>query len=159
MEQFRKGGVNRIDPLSGKEVPLPHRAVGIDWEYFLELLPGQSALLTVGQEAVLNVKRMEKSVELNGPWEVVFMEGKPNLPSSAHLQKLVSWTTLPDSAVYFSGTARYSITFDPPRDATSATDVDLDLGDVREVADVKLNGVHVGTGWSIPFRFPYQKIC
>lgn len=157
LEQFRKGGVNRIDPLSGKEVPLPHRAVGIDWEYFLELLPGQSALLTVGQEAVLNVKRMEKSVELNGPWEVVFMEGKPNLPSSAHLQKLVSWTTLPDSAVYFSGTARYSITFDLPRDATSATDVDLVLGDVREVADVKLNGVHVGTGWSIPFRFTLPK--
>jgi hypothetical protein len=30
----------------------------------------------------------------------------------------------------------------------------IDLGDIRESAKVKLNGVDLGTAWSLPFRLP-----
>ncbi|HTF19936.1 MAG TPA: hypothetical protein VK658_17810 [Chryseolinea sp.] len=33
-----------------------------------------------------------------------------------------------------------------------ANEVVLDLGDVREVADVRLNGQSLGTAWCIPFQ-------
>jgi hypothetical protein len=67
------------------------------------------------------------------------------------MSNLVSWTTLSDSAGYFSGTARYTTTFDLPNGLIASTYV-LDLGDVREVADVRLNGQPVGTAWCLPFR-------
>jgi hypothetical protein len=65
---------------------------------------------------------------------------------------LKSWTELSDSAAYFSGTARYKVVFDAPAPIVKNDNVILDLGDVREVASVKLNGQALGTVWHIPFR-------
>jgi hypothetical protein len=63
---------------------------------------------------------------------------------------LASWTSLADEeAKKFAGTARYRIEFDAP---ASADEWLLDLGEVREVARVKLNGEALGTAWSLPFR-------
>jgi hypothetical protein len=44
------------------------------------------------------------------------------------------------------------LTFDLPADFNTQKKVVLDLGDVREVADVTLNGKKIGTAWSLPFR-------
>jgi hypothetical protein len=62
-----------------------------------------------------------------------------------------SWTTLSDPrAQAFSGTARYRVSFDAP--AMRADAWELDLGDVREAARMRLNGVDLGIAWSLPFR-------
>jgi hypothetical protein len=81
-----------------------------------------------------------------------FLEGKPYLPKATTLTQLGSWASLSDSASYFSGTARYSLTFDLPKGFNPTQKLTLDLGDVREVADVTLNGKKIGTAWSLPFR-------
>jgi hypothetical protein len=44
------------------------------------------------------------------------------------------------------------LTFDVPAGIEKASKIVLDLGDVREVADVTLNGQKIGTAWSLPFR-------
>ncbi len=83
---------------------------------------------------------------------MTFLKGKPSLPAPAKVPTLKSWTTLPDSADYFSGTARYSLSFEVPAGVASRKELILDLGDVREVASVTINGKPVGVAWSLPFQ-------
>jgi len=90
-------------------------------------------------------------MEIRGPWHVGF-EGV-EAPSKQVLEKLIPLNKHDDSSVrFFSGTAVYSTTFEP-RALDSASRVFLDLGEVREVAEVVLNGESLGIAWKPPFRF------
>ena len=90
---------------------------------------------------------------LEGPWEVRFPENL-GAPPSVRTAKLTSWTDSSDPGVkYFSGTATYTKAiqaaaswFRPGRH------IYLDLGKVRDVAEVELNGVSVGLTWAPPYR-------
>ena len=66
------------------------------------------------------------------------------------LERLGSWTEIPDM-LRFSGTATYSteVNLDLP---SRATRVVLDLGDVREIAEVTVNGKPAGVAWKRPYR-------
>jgi len=66
--------------------------------------------------------------------------------------KLVSWTENTDTAIkYFSGTANYENHFDLASIDKSATYI-LDLGEVKNIAEVIINGKNVGTVWKKPFK-------
>lgn len=68
---------------------------------------------------------------------------------------LVSWTGLGDPAArWFCGTARYTCRFALPGSLHPDEPFELDLGDVREVAEVRLNGQALGKAWALPFRVP-----
>jgi hypothetical protein len=54
-------------------------------------------------------------------------------------------------AAYFAGKARYTLQFSLDKKYYNHA-IWLDLGDVRETADVKLNGNKLGTAWCLPFR-------
>jgi hypothetical protein len=91
-----------------------------------------------------------RTTPLTGPWKLEFIEGGPVLPPAAELRELGSWTKLPDPAVLnFSGTAKYTTTFDHPGGAA----VRLDLGQVRHTARVYLNGKPLGSSWCAPRVF------
>ncbi|WP_454759648.1 glycosyl hydrolase [Caulobacter segnis] len=64
--------------------------------------------------------------------------------------KLGSWTASGDPKVrYFSGTATYATTFQAPKARQGR--VLLNLGEVKNLASVTLNGKLVGTAWKAPF--------
>ncbi|MBC7363709.1 MAG: prolyl oligopeptidase family serine peptidase [Candidatus Aminicenantes bacterium] len=100
------------------------------------------------------IVRTVASLEITGPWEVRF---PPNLgaPSSYVFEKLVSWTEVQDERIkYFSGTATYVKEFEVP--ASMVVDshrLELDLGKVRNVADVTLNGIPLGIAWKPPYSY------
>ncbi|SKC09738.1 glycosyl hydrolase [Dyadobacter psychrophilus] len=121
---------------------------------YLKLLPGQSCFLreTTKNASKEKVNIADKEFEIKGKWDLKFLKGRPSIPAGAKLNELKTWTSLPDSAVYFSGTARYEVRFDCPDNLLKSGIKILDLGDVREVAAVKLNGKPIGTAWSIPFH-------
>jgi len=131
-------------------------------EIYLQLQPGESCFVKTfinekidGLEWVYNKSKMD-AFELNGQWQVDFIQGAPKLPSSFTTDKLASWTVLGDSAaVNFAGTARYMLKFDLPD--VSADDWILDLGKLCESAGIKLNGHELGTLWSFPFNIPIGK--
>ncbi len=81
------------------------------------------------------------------PWTLAFA-GRPEvtLPAGPGL-----WTELDDEARAFSGTAVYRTEFalDGPLDEGS---VWIDLGEVRDIARVVVNGVDCGVAWTAPFR-------
>jgi hypothetical protein len=64
-------------------------------------------------------------------------------------EDLPSWTDLAKSR-YFSGTGAYEAEFDAPDFKNLG--VELDLGTVRETADVHLNGAPSGVLWMRPYR-------
>ena len=85
-----------------------------------------------------------------GPWQVEFPPGL-GAPPKIDLTELASWTTHPDPGVkYFSGTATYRRSFECP--SPVAGRILLDLGDVRVLAEVTVNGKHLGVLWKPPFR-------
>jgi hypothetical protein len=119
----------------------------------IHLMPGQSIFITEGK----NVRKewlwlnATEEIELKGKWQIDFEEGMPIKPNSYDVKKLTSWTNAPDSnAQYWNGYAKYSIDFD--MNGQNYGSSILDLGDVRETAEVWLNGINLGTVWSLPFQ-------
>lgn len=94
--------------------------------------------------------------ELAGPWTVSF-DPRWGGPPSATFDKLESWTARADEGTkYYSGTAVYRKTFSLPANHTDK-EMWIDLGDVREVAQVKLNGQSLGIVWTLPYRVDATK--
>jgi len=90
---------------------------------------------------------------LNRDWNVQFEAGR-GAPATAEFDRLNSWSkNANDGVKYFSGTATYLKTIDVPADIVRAgTHLWLDLGDVKDIADVKVNGKDLGVVWKTPFR-------
>jgi hypothetical protein len=95
-------------------------------------------------------------VLIEGEWNVRFIEGGPILPEPFVVKEITPWETWSKQTEAFSGTARYSITFDLPE--AGSDDWILDLGNVRESARVSINGNKVGTAWGIPFKLRVGKL-
>ncbi|MBN1818867.1 MAG: hypothetical protein JW828_16005 [Sedimentisphaerales bacterium] len=95
---------------------------------------------------------------LDGPWEVVF---QPNLgaPEKIRLERLESWTKNSDEGVkYFSGTATYTKTVQVPQDwLKPGTGIVLDLGTVKDIAQISINGKPAATLWKPPYRHDISK--
>ena len=90
---------------------------------------------------------------ITGSWTLSF---PPNwgAPGSITLDQLVSWTDCTNSGVrYFSGTATYEKEIEIPADRLgSGRELWLDLGAVKDFAEVSLNGHDYGVLWKPPFR-------
>jgi hypothetical protein len=82
---------------------------------------------------------------INKPWKVSFSN------QSAIFDRLTSWHENSDANIkYFSGTATYENSFKAPQPQMGA--VWLDLGNVKNVAEVYVNGQKIGTVWKKPFK-------
>ena len=89
---------------------------------------------------------------VSGGWELSFPSGW-GAPAQLHLDSLRSWTEIPDDgAKYFSGTATYSNRVSLGRAICAGERLVLDLGDVREFAEVTVNDVSYPVMWKPPFR-------
>jgi hypothetical protein len=92
-----------------------------------------------------------QAVQIEEAWNVSFQEGR-GAPASATLPTLRSLSENADPGIkYFSGTASYTNTFQLANLNKNATYV-LDLGDVKNIAEVIVNGKLVGTVWKKPYR-------
>jgi hypothetical protein len=94
-------------------------------------------------------------MSLDRPWSVEFdpQAGGPEPPQN--WKKLVSWTDVDDSKIkYYSGTATYRTTFDLEQRLAGRDGqrIWLSLGEVKNVANVRLNGSPLGVVWTDPFR-------
>jgi hypothetical protein len=87
-------------------------------------------------------------------WKVQFTKGSPALPkTSFHPKELTSWTTWPDSVLrWFNGYGTYTSDFNLPAKWKNKKGVYLQLDDLRETAQVTVNGIPIGTIWSVPFQ-------
>jgi hypothetical protein len=102
----------------------------------------------------INITAVDPNLsELTGPWKLDFPAGW-GAPASIQLDRLMSWPDYPDKGVkFFSGTATYSKDIDiPAPELGQGKSLLLDLGEVKNLAHVKLNNIDLGILWKPPFR-------
>lgn len=113
-----------------------------------------------GKTRRADIKNVPAPQEITGAWDVRFPP-KWGAPEKITLEKLGALSDSTNAGVkYFSGTATYAKTFDwnPATPAGKVkSELWLDLGDVQVMAQVKLNGVDLGTLWKPPFRVNIDK--
>ena len=124
----------------------------------LHLAPEESVFVVFRSDGIKGQPTTKQTADelltVTNPWKIEF---PPNLgaPPQIEMNPLTSWTTSADPGVrYFSGTATYVNQFNLPEgwDRSGSTIV-LDLGRVREFAQVTLNGKPLrDILWKPPFK-------
>ncbi|SFF91277.1 Glycosyl hydrolases family 2, sugar binding domain [Prevotella sp. KH2C16] len=91
--------------------------------------------------------------EINTPWNIHFSQ-KGGGEADETFTALHSWTECENPVVkYFAGTADYTTTFILQKnDLKGSEPIYLDLGSVKNIAEIWINGESVGTEWKAPFR-------
>jgi hypothetical protein len=109
--------------------------------------PTTQRSLALPQESVTQL------ATLDGPWTLSFQPGR-GAPASVKLNQLASWSNSGDTGVkYFSGSGTYTQTVQAPQAwFHHGASLWLDLGDVKNLADVTVNGKDLGILWHAPFR-------
>lgn len=97
--------------------------------------------------------KTETLMTLKGPWKVTFPKNM-GAPAAVTLSALGSWTANEIKGVkYFSGTATYHKTLElPGNQLQKGARIFLDLGQVKDIAQVFVNGKPLGILWTRPFR-------
>nr|WP_068892813.1 glycosyl hydrolase [Pedobacter panaciterrae] len=100
-----------------------------------------------------NFAEFNGSQNITGSWNVSF-DPKWGGPAKIEFPSLTSWTQHSEEGVkYYSGTAVYSKKFDLDQAISNETGrVYLDLGNVKNVAEISLNGKKLGILWCAPWR-------
>jgi hypothetical protein len=106
-----------------------------------------------GKSLKVRVKAVPAPLVVDGAWELRF-PADWGAPERVTLEKLISWTQHPDRGVkYFSGTATYVKDIHVRSKLVAKREaIILDLGHVKNVASVRLNGKDLGVLWKPPFR-------
>lgn len=91
------------------------------------------------------------STPVEGAWNVAFNWGM-GAPESAVFESLADWSASDDLAIrYYSGTATYSKTINVEASQIGEQTL-LSLGNVCNIAEVKLNGKDLGIVWKRPWK-------
>jgi hypothetical protein len=144
------------DPLNGNAGLALVRKLNGKTQVRIQLKPGESVILkTFSNKEIAgnNWKYIDiagEPIVLENNWKLIYVKGIPGIDKTFKMDKLQSWTELPDSGYKsFSGTILYAQSFTLP--SVKAADWMLNLGEVRESAKIRVNGSDVVTLWSNPF--------
>jgi hypothetical protein len=143
------------DAVTGTTRPLPEFSVkGGKTVVPLEFQPYQSFFIVFRKGAVSgkgkNFPARHALMMLRGPWSVAFDTAWGG-PAQVKFDSLYDWTASKvDGIRYYSGEAHYRKTFDLTVHQHGR--VYLDLGKVKDMARVRLNGKDLGVLWTAPWQ-------
>lgn len=146
------------DPVTGEMVDLlEFHQEGLRTVIPLQLAAKQSFFLIFGRVShgpraagARNFPPLRQIARLAGPWEVRF-DAAWGGPEKVTFRNLEDWSQRPEDGIrYYSGKATYRKKFDLP--SSGHRRVFLDLGEVKNVAQVRLNGKDLGVVWTAPWR-------
>jgi hypothetical protein len=143
---------------TGAVEPASYRTADGRTAVALTLQPNDAVFVMFRKAATAPSRAITKPVEtkigtVEGYWDVAFQPNR-GAPATITLPALASWHQNADAGVkYFSGTGTYTKTIQAPADwFQTGAKLWLDLGDVKNIAVVSVNGKPVGTYWKAPFR-------
>ncbi len=163
----KKGAPELWDALTGKTRPLSEFSVKDEvttlplqfdsyQSFFIVFSKDKSEITSVKK----NFPAKKEVTTLSGPWSVSF-DPKWGGPEQVTFAHLADWTTRPEKGIkYYSGIASYIKDFDFPASQTSGMHKRyyLDLGEVKNLARVKLNGHDLGVVWTAPWEVDVTEI-
>lgn len=144
------------DPLTGKTRELTayskegkHTVVDLEFEphqsYFILFNKKGSAV-----DGEANFYTENALATLDSPWEVSFDPAWGG-PEKITFNQLTDWSQHPEPGIkYYSGTAVYRQTFDMPQ--ANQQHIYIDLGKVKNMARIWLNGKDMGIVWTHPWK-------
>jgi hypothetical protein len=145
-------------PQTGRTEPAGYRIAGGRTTVPLRLEPNEAVFVVFRKPAAAPSRALPKLTEtsvatLDGAWDVGFQANR-GAPAKVTLNTLSSWSESAHPGVkYFSGTGTYSRTVTAPADwFRKGARLWLDLGDVKNLAEVVVNGKSLGVVWKAPFR-------
>jgi hypothetical protein len=152
------------DPASGQIGTAPeYKPVDGGTEVRVQLPPGGSTFVVFRKEPISAPARrlvfakddssLPRPHVLDGPWELSF-DPAWGAPARVEWPELVSWTESDIIGIrHYSGVGTYRKNFTVASLPTSPDQrIWLDVGDVREVAEVSVNGQDAGILWKPPYR-------
>lgn len=109
--------------------------------------------LTTDNQLIKETSAKNAPLEIKGTWEVEFLK-EYGYEAKHTFQQLNDWKDYTDENIkYYSGTAIYRSTFNWNVEVSATQNkYMLDLGDVKIVAEVILNGKNMGVDWMPPFN-------
>lgn len=115
--------------------------------------------LDASRSGKTNFPVLKELTELSGPWKVSFDPQWGSL-DGVTFPELISWTDRPEEGIkYYSGKATYKKTFDLSSKADEKGEpkpkkerLFLYLGEIKDVAEVRLNEKKLGVLWCYPWR-------
>ena len=143
---------------TGKSEPVSFRIADGRTTVPLQLEPWGTVFVVFRKPTSETSRTVAEPVEtqlatISGPWTVTF---PPNwgAPPSITLDDLSSWSDNSDPGVkYFSGIGTYTKTIDAPASwFRHGAHVWIDLGEVKNLAKVTVNGKPLGIVWHAPYR-------
>ena len=167
----RKQQAQQVDlhlRITGKAPELWHAETGKTENASYDVLRGETIipLTLAGEESVHVVFRKKTDAilvvasepqtrivdHLDGAWSVAFQPGR-GAPATATLAPLAPLDANADFGIsHFAGVATYHHNLVTPRGWKPGQPLYLNLGDLREMAEVSVNGQEVGTVWHAPYR-------
>jgi len=110
----------------------------------------RKAAATVTVRKGRNFPSLRQLQEFPGPWKVRF-DARSGGPGDVVFQQLDDWTQRPEDSIrFYSGTAIYRHSFSAPRGTSSK--IYVELGKVKNLAQVRVNGHDAGIVWTAPWR-------
>ena len=145
-------------PDTGKTEPVAYSIADGRTTLLLRLEPWGTVFVVFRKPAVARSLKLAEPVEstlvtLGGEWNLSFEPGR-GAPASVLVDRLRSWSESSDAGVkYFSGTGTYTKTVSvPSKWMKPGSHLLIDMGDVKNLAEVLVNGQSLGTSWHPPFR-------
>ncbi|MFV2066899.1 MAG: glycosylhydrolase-like jelly roll fold domain-containing protein [Pirellulales bacterium] len=152
------------DPVRGTVRPLPDFAqqdgrttIPLRFEphqSFFVVFPKDTAAVPKATGTRVNFRKLVTVGQIDGPWKVTF-DTTAGGPPATTFTTLDDWSRRPEAAIkYYAGIATYHRTFDlpPSLQGRAGRTMVLDLGQVHELARVRLNGSDLGIVWCAPWR-------
>jgi hypothetical protein len=143
---------------TGKTEPLSYSIADGVTKVKLHMEPNDALFVVFKDKAVktsveLAALQVKELATINGAWDVSFQKAR-GAPAAIKMNELTSWTDNADAGVkYFSGTGTYTKNITAPADwFTKSAELWLNLGDVKNLAEVIVNGKSLGVLWKKPFR-------
>ena len=145
-------------PETGSMEPASYKIENNRTTVSLKLTPNDAVFVVFLSPATrkandLPAKTEKEITTVEGSWRVMFQPNR-EAPASATFDQLTSYTENSDAGIrYFSGTATYTKHIDLRKSLiVKGAQLWLDLGDVRNLAEVVINGKPLGIVWKQPFR-------
>jgi len=134
--------------------PQVHGSSGADAQLVVWESGTYDALFKDGSQSRLTIDTVPAMETVQGSWQVSFQPSRGAPEGNVTFDELISWTDRPEDGIrHFSGTASYvkTITLDAQR-LEKGRRVYLDLGEVKYLAEVLVNGEDLGVLWKAPYR-------
>jgi len=143
---------------TGKTEPASYRIENGHTAVPLHLDPYETVFVVFRKQPKSNMRTLPAKSDtplttVDGAWDVAFQPDR-GAPGKITLDKLASWSDNSDDGVkYFSGSGTYTKTIQASADwFKPGAQLWIDLGDVKNLAEVSINGKPLGIVWKAPYR-------